>query len=110
LQLVQKIHPTTHRHFSRVFEAIGTDAESDTVDEVYRNLESLDFSTGILEKIAVISPEAISALPVLQVFWSDWGSPRRVMQVQERLGLTRSCAVRSRRTSGSFLAWQRELA
>jgi mannose-1-phosphate guanylyltransferase len=93
LQLVQKINPSTYQHFSRVFEAIGTAAESDTVDEVYWDLEPLNFSKGILEKIAVIFPEAISVLPVVQVFWSDWGSPQRVAQVQERLGLARPSAM-----------------
>jgi len=110
LQLVQKINPSIHQHFSRVLEAIGTEAESDTIDQVYRKLEPLNFSKGILEKIAVIFPDTISALPVLQVFWSDWGSPQRLMQGQEKLGLTRSYPARSRRTSGSVLAWQRELA
>jgi mannose-1-phosphate guanylyltransferase len=110
LHLVKAVCPNTSQHFNRVLEAIGTESESDIIDEVYRELEPLNFSKGILERIAVIFPEAISALPVLQVFWSDWGSPQRVMQVQERLGLTRSCALGSKRASGSVLAWQRQLA
>lgn len=100
---------STYQHFNRVLEAIGTEAESDTIDEVYRNLEPVNFSKGILEKIAVIYPEAIAALPVLQVFWSDWGSPQRIMDVKQKLGLTRSSAVPSRRTSGSVPRWQRQL-
>jgi mannose-1-phosphate guanylyltransferase len=92
LQLVRKIDPSIHQHFNRVFDAIGTYAEPNTVDEVYRQLEPLNFSKGILEKISVIFPEAMSVLPVRKVFWSDWGSPERVMQVQEKLGLTRSRA------------------
>lgn len=110
LQLVKAICPSTYQHFNRVLEAIGTEAESETIDEVYRKLEPLNFSKGILEKIAVVFPDAIAALPVLQIFWSDWGSPQRVMQVQERLGSTHSRVARSRRTSGSVLAWQRDLA
>jgi mannose-1-phosphate guanylyltransferase len=109
LQLVKAVSPSTYQRFDRVFEAIGTQAETDTIDEVYRKLEPVNFSKGILEKIAVIFPEAISTLPVLQIFWSDMGSPQRVMQVHERLELTRSRAVRSRRTSGGLAAWQRAL-
>jgi len=109
LQLVKAVRPSTYQHFNRVLEAIGTEAESDTIDEVYRNLEPVNFSKGILEKIAVIYPEAIAALPVLQVFWSDWGSPQRIMDVKQKLGLTRSSAVPSRRTSGSVPRWQRQL-
>jgi mannose-1-phosphate guanylyltransferase len=113
LQLVKAVSPSTYQRFDRVAEAIGTHAEFDTVDEVYRKLEPVNFSKGILEKIAVIFPETISTLPVLQVFWSDLGSPQRVMQVQETLGLTRSGAGRSRkyraarwRGNGSLTSYQ----
>jgi hypothetical protein len=62
LQLVRKIKTRTYQHFFRVFEAIGTDAESNNVDEVYRNLEPLNFSKGILAKVAITLPEALSTL------------------------------------------------
>jgi mannose-1-phosphate guanylyltransferase len=110
LQFVEQVNPSVHQHFKRVLAAIGTHEESDIVDEVYRNLEPLNFSKGILERIAVVFPNAIFALPVLQVFWSDWGSPQRLMQVQEKFGLTRPCASASRTTSRSVPAWQREVA
>lgn len=110
LQLVKAVRPSTYQHFNRVLEAIGTEAESDTIDEVYRNLEPVNFSKGILERIALIYPEAIAALPVHQVFWSDWGSPQRIMDVKQKLGLTRSCTVRSRRTLGSMPRRQRQFA
>jgi hypothetical protein len=58
-------------------------------DRVYRELEPLNFSKDIVEKVAVIFPETISVLPVLQVFWSDWGSPERIKQVQQKLQLNR---------------------
>jgi mannose-1-phosphate guanylyltransferase len=110
LQFVEQVTPSVHQHFKRVLAAIGTHEESDTVDEVYRNLEPLNFSKGILEKIAVVFPNTIFALPVLQVFWSDWGSPQRLVKVQEKFGLTRPCASASRTASRSVPAWQREVA
>jgi mannose-1-phosphate guanylyltransferase len=93
LQLFEKVNPSLHRHFKRVLDAIGTPAESYTVNELYHKLEPLNFSKGILEKIAVFFPDVIFALPVLDVFWSDWGSPQRLIQVQERFRLTRSARV-----------------
>lgn len=110
LQFVEQVNPIVHQRFKRVLAAIDTHEESDIVAEVYLNLEPLNFSKGILEKIAVVFPNAISALPVLQVFWSDWGSPQRLMQVQEKFGLTRPCASASRTASRSVPAWQREVA
>ncbi len=92
LKLVEQIHPNIHAQFHRIYDSIGTPAETETVDAVYRELEPLNFSKGILEKIAVIFPEAVSVLPVLQVFWSDWGSPQRIMQVQQKLNLRRRAA------------------
>jgi mannose-1-phosphate guanylyltransferase len=109
LQLVQKIDPSMHQHFTRVFDAIGTYVEPNIVDEVYRNLEPLNFSKGILEKISVIYPEAMSVLPVRKVFWSDWGSPERVIQVQERLG-SHASRTRPKLTLAKIPEWRRELA
>jgi mannose-1-phosphate guanylyltransferase/mannose-6-phosphate isomerase len=89
LQLVQRIHPAMYAQFHRVYESIETPAVSVMVDRVYRELEPLNFSKDIVEKVAVIFPETISVLPVLQVFWSDWGSPERIKQVQQKLQLNR---------------------
>jgi mannose-1-phosphate guanylyltransferase len=99
LQLVQRIHPTMYAQFHRVYESIETPAVSVTVDRVYRELEPLNFSKDIVETIAVIFPETISVLPVLQVFWSDWGSPERVKQVQQKLQLNRRRAGDLRETT-----------
>jgi mannose-1-phosphate guanylyltransferase len=85
LTILQRLHPTMHEHFSRIYDAIGTLAETRTIDEVYRTLEPINFSKGFLELVAATSPETISVLPVLQVFWSDWGSPKRLLQVREIL-------------------------
>jgi mannose-1-phosphate guanylyltransferase len=85
LTILRKLHPTIHEDFSRIGDAIGTPAEKNTIDDVYRTLEPLNFSKGFLELVAATSVETISILPVLQVFWSDWGSPKRLLQVREVL-------------------------
>ncbi len=85
LTILHRLYPVTHERFSRIYDAIGTPAEKNTIDDVYRTLEPLNFSKGFLELVAATNPEIISILPVLQVFWSDWGSPERLLQVREVL-------------------------
>lgn len=86
LKMLQRLFPTTYLHFARISEAIGTPEEKQAVESVYQNLEPMNFSKSFLEKIAAINPTAISVLPVLQVFWSDLGSPERLTEVLELLG------------------------
>ncbi len=87
LQMIQDVCPSIHRQFVHILDAIGTDDEQRTIDEVYRALEPINFSKGFLEKISKVYPQTISVLPVLQVFWSDWGSPQRLVESQQALGL-----------------------
>jgi mannose-1-phosphate guanylyltransferase len=85
LTILQRLHPTMHERFSHIYDAIGTPTEINTIDDVYRTLEPLNFSKGFLELVVAASPGIISILPVLQVFWSDWGSPARLLQVRDFL-------------------------
>lgn len=85
LTMLQRLHPTMHKRFCRIGDAIGTAAEKSTIEDVYRTLEPLNFSKGFLELVAATNPGIISILPVLQVFWSDCGSPERLLQVREVL-------------------------
>jgi len=84
-EMMKRLFPKTHLRFARIFDAIGTPEESRTIEAVYQTLEPLNFSKGFLETIAAIDPAIISVLPVLQVFWSDWGSPERILQAREML-------------------------
>jgi mannose-1-phosphate guanylyltransferase len=86
LEMLQTLYPTIYRQFARIFDAIGTPAEMETVEAVYQTIEPMNFSKDFLEKVADAYPDAISVLPVLQVFWSDLGSPQRIAQVLELLG------------------------
>jgi mannose-1-phosphate guanylyltransferase len=85
LEMLATLNPPVARLFARVFDAIGTPAELETVEAVYQLLEPMNFSKDFLEKVADAYPDAISVLPVLQVFWSDLGAPRRIAQVLELL-------------------------
>jgi mannose-1-phosphate guanylyltransferase len=85
VQLLRRLFPAIYSLFAQVHEAIGTPAEAKTVEAVYKLLEPMNFSKDFLEKVTAAYPEAVSVLPVLQVFWSDLGSPRRIAQVRELL-------------------------
>ncbi len=92
LKMLQRLFPTTYLHFARIFEAIGTAEEKRAVGSVYQTLAPMNFSKDFLEKIAASKPAAISVLPVLEVFWSDWGSPERLNEVLELLGPRQTAA------------------
>ncbi|MGH9818744.1 MAG: sugar phosphate nucleotidyltransferase, partial [Pyrinomonadaceae bacterium] len=101
LELVRRVHPVVYRDFYRILEAIGTTDERHTIERVYQTLEPINFSREILERIANRHPEALSVFPVRRVFWSDLGSPERVLRVRNRLRL-----YKCRRDSTSLVASQ----
>ncbi|HVO91947.1 MAG TPA: sugar phosphate nucleotidyltransferase [Terriglobales bacterium] len=96
LLLLKNHCPDTYRRFELIYDAIGTPAEAEATQELYRTLHPLNFSKEFLETVAVTSPETIAVLPVAEVFWSDWGSARRLLEVRELL----ADAARSRNLSG----------
>jgi mannose-1-phosphate guanylyltransferase len=117
LEFVQKLYPATHACFSRIFDAIGRSNESITIEEIYRTLEPMNFSKVFLERIALVSPDVISVLPVLRVFWSDWGSPQRLSWVRQRLAPSahETAAaggefVTAKQQPGHVKIWQRRVA
>jgi mannose-1-phosphate guanylyltransferase len=85
VELMGQLYPKLLDQFTRILDVIGTPRESSTVEAVYRDLPPLNFSRGVLEKLTESNPETLSVLPVLQVSWSDWGSPARLMQCLELL-------------------------
>ena len=103
LKLLQRFCSATYRRFGPIYDAIGTPDEAKTTQEVYRNLKPVNFSKGFLEMVALISPETIAVLPVSQVFWSDWGSERRLLYVRKLLADSRRqnhCALLPTRGAG----------
>jgi mannose-1-phosphate guanylyltransferase len=85
LELVRRVHPALYLNFCRILEAIGTVEEQRTVEDVYAVLEPVNFSKEVMMRIADRHPRSLSVLPVPNVFWSDWGSRERVLQVFRRL-------------------------
>ena len=99
LEAMQKLCPTMYSRFTPLLDAIETADETKITEEIYQTLEPLNFSTAFLEKFADTSPDMLSVLPVLQVSWSDWGSPKRLLHALELLGRPAQRVNRQRRSS-----------
>ncbi len=85
LRLVSKYYPKIWLSFCRILQTIGTAQQQSTINETYRSLEPVNFSKGLLETIAHRESDAVSVLPVRRVYWSDWGSPERILRVLRTL-------------------------
>ena len=88
LDMFSHIQPVAFQGFRMILDAIGTAHEQDTIEQVYRNLQPINFSKGFLEQVEVHYPRVIYVLPVWQVFWSDWGSRQRVFETRQILRQT----------------------
>ncbi len=89
--------PGAARLFDEYTMAVGRPAEARLLDLVYSRLTPADFSRDVLQRA-----RRLLVVPVRGSRWSDWGSPRRVIQslrgaMQGRLLLDR---LRSRRGEG----------
>ena len=85
IEMFERIQPVVFQRFRLILHAIGTPHELDTVEQVYRHLQPINFSKGFLERVTARYPRAIHVMPVLQVFWSDWGSRQRILDVRRTL-------------------------
>ena len=79
VDLVCRAAAQMSRVFANILEAIGTTREIQTIDDAYRQMEAMNFSKGLLEKFSVQHSPRLMVLPVLEVYWSDWGSERRIL-------------------------------
>lgn len=72
--------------FPPVWQAIGTSQEMEVIKEVYRKIESVNFSKELLDIFLSQNPSALWVLPVRGVLWSDWGSEQRIMSILQQTG------------------------
>ena len=86
LDLVRRAAPTLFRVFDRIARAVGTGAETDVAEEVYKQMEPVNFSQGLLEPLSLQRPSPLLVLPVRGVHWSDWGSEHRIMSALQKTG------------------------
>ena len=84
LHLVRMVAPALYRRFENIYKAIGRSAESDVIDETYRDIDTVNFSRGLLEPISTFHGTSLLVMPVKGVLWSDWGSEQRILSVLRR--------------------------
>ena len=108
LDLVRTLQPRIYYDFMRIFHAIETPAESQTIADLYQRLEPLNFSKDLMEKIADRHPERISVLPVSNVYWSDWGSTERIQETLEFLPLRRTRKSQGKPIRSCLSAWYKK--
>jgi mannose-1-phosphate guanylyltransferase len=78
LNLVRGADLRMYHLFERIFQALGTAQETDTINDVYGHMETVNFSKGLLEKFATANCARLLVFAVRDVRWSDWGSERRI--------------------------------
>jgi mannose-1-phosphate guanylyltransferase len=86
LDLARPVAPRLLRFFQQIGTAIGTPRERDVVEESYRLMDSMNLSKILLEPLALQHPSPLSVLPVQGVYWSDWGSQRRITSNLQKAG------------------------
>ncbi len=86
LSLVHRVSPTMYWQFQRILEVIGTPLEANVIEEVYREIEPVNFSRELLEGTVPRYPSRLVVLPVWHVLWSDWGSEERVVDILKKTG------------------------
>jgi mannose-1-phosphate guanylyltransferase len=90
LDLVHVMAPKLFKTFHGILEAVGTFHLKERVDRAYEQMESLDFSTTILQALRPQLPWRLSVLPLREVLWSDWGSAQRVADGLKKNGFAAS--------------------
>lgn len=84
MRAVARVAPALRQAFERVRRALGTPEETRVVEEVYRDLPSVNFSRVVLEAMPSRRSPSLLVLPVRGVYWSDWGSEQRITGELER--------------------------
>ena len=94
LNLTKAIYPKLCQHFYGILDVLGESSEKTRVKELYRNLEPLNFSKDIMQKLLAEFSCTVYVLPMLNVFWSDWGSAQRISHGLQALGMNAQLPAR----------------
>ncbi len=81
LHLVKLAAPQLYHAFQQIFRALGSRHEETITKEVYEQIETVNFSKDLLEGIDAHSRNQFVVVPMNGVFWSDWGTEKRIISV-----------------------------
>ena len=79
LRWVSELHPRIYKYFARIYNAVGTSAEADTIAATYWKISAVNFSKELLEPLVKKHPGRVTVLPVTNLTWSDWGTESRIV-------------------------------
>jgi mannose-1-phosphate guanylyltransferase len=85
LELIEELVPRLCHLFRQIFKAIGTTTEMSRLEEVYRAMDRINFSSGLLQPLSSKKGSRLLVLPVQGITWSDWGSEERIKCVLQKL-------------------------
>ena len=77
-----KCFPEMMSRFERLKMAIDTAEELRVLDAIYEVMPRRNFSSHLLQ----CAPERLAVMEMTDVFWSDWGSPERILSGLEKFG------------------------
>jgi mannose-1-phosphate guanylyltransferase len=88
MELVRTTAQSLYSSFKRIIDAIETTEERAVVEETYKNMQPLNFSSGLLEALPLSNSVCLSVLGVKGVYWSDLGSEQRLLRALQKTGYT----------------------
>ena len=74
--------PDIMNAFEQLGKKIGTPAEGSTLQAIYREMPSHNFSSEVLESLS----DRLGVIELEEVMWSDWGRPERIIETLQALG------------------------
>jgi len=88
--------PDMMERFEQLRRSIGTPAEGTTLQAIYQDMPSQNFSRQVLQSPAV----QLGVMELDGVLWSDWGRPERIVETLQSLGKKPAFPMEAFRGSG----------
>jgi hypothetical protein len=79
--MAQRTSPILYHAFRMIQMTLRTGSPH-ALEHIYQAIPAVNFSSGICEPLSA----RLAVLPVLDVGWSDWGTPGSIMRTLENLG------------------------
>lgn len=74
--------PDMMERFEQLRRSIGTPTEGTTLQTIYQDMPSSNFSRQVLQSLTV----QLGVMELEGVLWSDWGRPERIVETLQSLG------------------------